>query len=314
MKMSYFKENERSTPKYLWKNGKVVDWDSATVHVFCLNGIASSGIFEGIRAYWNEKKKQLYIKDVDSHITRLFNSAKLQRMTIPYSKEEVKQGIIDAIRKNGFKENIYIKPNVYVLAPFAEKKRTEIVLTPFPRPSHLGEDFTLKALFSSFRRISEDDMPPMAKAIGNYRQGRYVKPITIMGGWDEAFMLSSQGKVSECPGANLGFIKDGTLITPSLNQGVLKGVTRGIVLRIAKDIGLKIEERVVDRSELYLADEVFICGTGHGEVTPVVLVDDITIGDGKAGKYVTQIRNLYHDIVRGMKPKYMDLVTPVYKI
>jgi branched-chain amino acid aminotransferase len=314
VKMStHFEPGERAIPKYIWRDGEVINWEEATVHVFGINTIARSGIFEGIRAYWNAEEKQLFVKGLDSHINRLFNSARLQRMTIPFSKEEVTEGLLEVIRKNNFKENIYIRPNVYVYAPFGGESKTQIVITPFPRPSNLGEPHTIRMCVSSYRRISGEDMPPRAKAIGNYRQGQFIKPITKTGGWDEAILLTMQGKVSETTGANVGLIKDKKLITPALTEGVLPGVTRGIVLRLATDLGLETEERVVDRTELYLADEVFICGTGHGEVTPVVVVDDLTIGDGQAGPWVTKIRDLYHDIVRGNNTKYIDVVTAVYK-
>ena len=155
------------------------------------------------------------------------------------------------------------------------------------------------------------DMPPVAKAIGNYRQGAFIRAITRAGRWDEVIMLTQQGKVSETTGANVGRMKDGKLITSSLIQGVLKGITRGIALKLALDIGLKTQEREFDISELYLADEVFICGTGHGEVTLVVAVDNIDIGE-EAGENVTKIRDLYFDVVSGKRHEYMDLLTPVY--
>jgi len=306
-------------PKYAWKNGAFVDWESATVHVGYINGIAASGAYEGIRGYWNPDTQQLYLNSLRSHIHRLFNSIKILRLEIPYSSQDLMQAIPELVRKNSLREDIYIQPNVFALSPPlgvvpAGTPKTWLTLIAFPRPTGLKEAHLRKVGISSWIRPTDQMSPTRLKSIANLLNGRLAETEMKQAGYDESIQLTVDGKVAEMgAGANLCLIKDDTIITPSNRQSVLEGVTKDIVFRIAeKSHGLKTEAREVDRTELYVADEVFTAGTGHAEITPVISIDGITIADGKAGTLTTKTRNTYYEVVTGMIPSYMDLLTPVY--
>jgi len=306
-------------PKYAWKNGAFVDWESATVHVCCINGIASSGVYEGIRGYWNQEAKQLYLFGLKAHIRRLFNSMKILRLEIPFSKEDLEESIPELVRRNAYKENIYIQPNVFTYSPpFGAlppgTPTTWITLIAFPRPSGLGELHTRKVGVSAWIRPTDQMSPPRLKSIANLLNGRLAETEMKQAGYEESIQLTIGGKVAEMgAGANICLVSEGTVITPSDRESILEGVTKDTIFRIAEQsLGLKTCAREVDRTELYVADEVFTCGTGHAEVTPVISVDGVPIGDGNPGETTTKVRNLYHDIVMGKVPGYKDLLTPVY--
>lgn len=306
-------------PKLVWKNGEFVNWESLRVHVYNIGGIAASGIYEGIRGYWNEEKKQLYINSIKPHVKRLFNSMKIMQLKVPYSKEEVQEAIPELVRRNNYKENIYIRPNVFNYTPPFQKllpntPTTWMTLIAFPRPSGLGELHTRKVGVSSWLRPTDQMHPPRVKSIANLANGRLAENETSAAGYEESIQLTIHGNVAEMgQGANLCIIRDGILLSPSNRQSILEGVTKDIVFSIAKQsLDINTLEREIDRTELYIADEIFTCGTGHSEITPVVSVDGIPIGDGKPGNITMKLRSLYNDVVMGNKAEYMDLLTPVY--
>ena len=308
-----------AAPKYAWKNGEFVAWETATVHVGWINSIAGSGVYEGIRGYWNKEAKQLYLNSLRAHIHRLFNSMKILRLEIPFSMEDLAKAIPKLVRTNSLKENIYVQPNVFRIAPpfgvlASGTPRTWITIIAFPRPSGLGEPHTRKVGVSSWIRPTDQMSPPRLKSIANLLNGGLAEAEMKQAGYEESIQLTVEGKVAEMgAGANICLVRDGTVISPSNTDSILEGVTKDIVFRIAEQsLGLKTSSREVDRTELYVADEVFTCGTGHAEVTPVVLVDGVKIGDGNPGPITTKIRNLYYDVVRGKIPEYMDMLTPVY--
>jgi len=306
-------------PKYAYKNGEFVDWDRLNVHVYELSGITASAIYEGIRGYWNPNVKQLYINSVKAHVKRLFYSMKIMGLEIPYSKEEVEKAIPELAKRNAYKENIYIRPNVFRYKPPFQKlppgaPTTWITLVAFPRPSGLNEIHTRKCGISTWIRPTDQISPPRIKSLANLLNAELSEREMRKAGYDESIQLSIKGTVAEMGGgANICLVKEGMVITPSNRESILEGVTKDIVFRISEQsLKLKTIAREVDRTELYVADEVFSCGTGHAEITPIISIDGVPIGDGQPGEITTKIRNLYRDVMFGNKPEYMDLLTPVY--
>lgn len=289
------------------------------IHVYGIGGIAASAIYEGIRGYWNPEVKQLYINSLKSHVNRLFSSMKIMRLEIPFTKEEVEKAIPELVRSNSYKENVYVRPNVFrYRPPFQELPPgtpiTWITMVVFPRPSGLAEPHTRRVGVSSWIRPTDQMSPPRIKSIANLLNGGFAEMEMRQASYEESIQLTIDGKVAEMgAGANLCLVKDETVITPANSQSILEGVTKDIVFRIAEQsLNIKTCAREVERTELYVADEVFTCGTGHAEITPVISIDGITIGDGNPCEITTKIRNLYHEIVMGKNPEYMDLLTPVY--
>lgn len=306
-------------PKYVWRNGVFEPWETLTVHLYNLDQIAASGIYEGIRGYWNEEVKQLYLFALKKHVRRLFNSMKILRLEVPFSTEDVEKAVAELVRRNSYRENVYIHPNVLRFTPPFEVlppgvPTTWITLMAFPRPSGLGEVHVRKVGVSSWIRPTDQMSPPRLKSIANLLNGGLAEMEMKQAGYEESIQLTLGGKVAEMgAGANMFLVRDGIVITPSNRESILEGVTRDTVLRIAeKSLGLRTSAREVDRTELYVADEVFTCGTGHAEITPVISVDGVQVGDGKPGPVAKRIRNTYHDVVMGKAPDYMDLLTPVY--
>ena len=255
------------SPEYLWHSGSLVEWEKATVHISKLAWSAISAVFEGIRAYWNPDLQELYIFQLDAHLKRLFQSMKVMRMSSSYTMEELGQAIISLIRANEYRCDAYIQPLAYFgggtpgyMAVLEEPG--EVVITTRAAPSNLGTGKVAHCNVSSWTRISDNVVPPRVKAIANYQNSRYVSTESRINGYDFGIVLNQDGKVSEASYACLYIIRDGVAITPPVSAGILESITREAVKGLLKEqLGVPVVEREVDRTELYIADEVFICGT-----------------------------------------------------
>ena len=303
-------------PTYVWWDGDLVRWEDATVHVTDLAWSAVGAVFEGIRAYWNEDQEELYVFRLKEHMQRLKESSRMVRLPISQSVDELVQITVDMLKANDIREDTYIFPLVY--GADAESSRFDpnslksaMTIRTRPMPSHLGTGFVQNARVSTWTRISDTVMPPRVKNISNYRNGQLATHEVRNDGYDVAFMLNPQGKISEAPGACIAMIANGKMITPDITSGILESITRDAVITLAREeLGLEVIERPVDRTELYLADEVFTCGTA-AEVTPVVSVDKYPVGDGQIGPITSQLEKLLDDIMRGRNEKYASWVTAV---
>ncbi len=305
-------------PKYVWMSGDLVEWDAAVVHASTLGWSAISMVFEGIRGYWNAEKEQLNIFHLDLHIERLIRSMKVMRMTSPWSVAELKRAIVDLVQANEFRDDIYVQPLAYFggsttpgYLPVSERPGD---ITIFNRQigSVLGSGNTMSCGVSSWTRISDNVMPPRVKAIANYQNSRYVADESSRHGYDFGIILNPQGKVSEISYACLYIVRDGVAITPPVSAGILESITRDVVKQLFQnELGITVIERDIDRTELYIADEVFICGTG-AELQAVNTIDGYKIGNGAIGPAVTQIEQLFHDIVRGKDTRHPEWRTGVY--
>jgi branched-chain amino acid aminotransferase len=308
--------NERPHPAYLWLNGERLRWEDATVHASLLGWSTMAAVFEGIKAYWNPEEGQLYAHQFREHYERLARSMKLQRMTSRWSTDELIEASLELLRANGAREDTYISP----LAYFGDSSfygtqtdsTTHIRIIASPFQSGLGSGKTLNACVSSWTRISENVLSPRIKAIANYQNSRMAAVEAQRNGYDQPILLNASGKVTEGAASCLFLIRDGVAITPSKTSGILESITRETILKLCSEsLDIPVEEREVDRTELYVADEVFFCGTG-AEIRAVSKIDGYDIGNGGMGPFTTRIEAKFHAVVRGRDSDYRHWSTPVY--
>jgi len=302
--------------KYVWMNGKILRWKEATVHVSSPVVNSGLGVFEGIRAYWSKESSQLHIFRLRNHVQRLFNSSKVHRMKIEFSKKQVEDAIVKIVARNGYREDVYIRPLVFRggIWRMADAPIDVVVfVVPTPRPERMKRMRKgVRCCVSSWRRIPDVAMPARVKTCGNYVNSRLASMEAEEARYDGAILLTIDGRVSEGSGANIFLVRDGTLITPGVTSDILEGITRETLLSTgAGELSIDVCERDVDRTELYIADEAFFCGTGQ-EITPIVSVDGIPVGRGRVGPITRKIQKWFFEVVEGRQAKHMNWLTPVY--
>ena len=310
-------DGEQPTPGFLWRSGEMVEWEKATVHVSTLGWSAISAVFEGIRGYWNPGRQELYLFQMEAHLKRLFRSMKIMRMSSPYSQEVLVEAVAGLLRANEYRCDVYVQPLAYFgggipgyLAVLEQPG--EVVITARPATSELGESKVVSCNVSSWTRISDNVMPPRAKAITNYQNSRYVSTESQINGYDFGIILNDAGKVAEATYACLFIVRDGVAITPPVSAGILESITRDTVKRLLEaEMDVPVVERDVDRTELYIADEVFMCGTAV-EIRAIGSVDRYQVGDGAAGPLTARLSQLFEGAVRGTDSRYGQWLTPVY--
>ena len=298
----------------IWKDGALVDWADANVHVLSHAVHYGSGVFEGIRAYATERGPAVW--HLDEHLKRLFRSAKLYHMEIPYSVEAITDAVRDVIRANGL-DACYIRP--IVLRGYGEmgvnplNAPINVFIATWPWGAYLGEDALengVRIKISSWRRNSQNALPSSAKATGQYINGVLAKIESVMAGYDEAVMLNEHGYITDGSGENLFIVRDGTLTTPPISAGCLDGITRGSVIRIARDLGYEVTEENLVRTDLYNADECFFTGTA-AEITPVREVDDRAVGEGTRGPLTKELQGAFFAATKGETEAYASWLTYV---
>ncbi|MEO0097660.1 MAG: branched-chain amino acid transaminase [candidate division WOR-3 bacterium] len=290
--------------KYIWMDGKLVPWQEAKIHILSHVIHYGTGVFEGLRCYKTKKGSAIF--RLKEHTERLFNSAKIYRMEIPYSQEEINKAVIETIKANGLEE-CYIRPIVY-------RGYSEIGVNPFGCPvcvaiatfywgKYLGSQATeegVDVMVSSWNRMAPNTFPAMAKVCANYMNSQLIKMEAITYGFVEGIALDIFGFVSEGSGENIFLVRNGKLYTPPLNATILPGITRDTVIKIAKDLGIEVIEMMILREFLYIADEVFFTGSA-AEITPIRSIDRIKIGDGKVGPITKKLQQEFFAIVNGEK-------------
>jgi branched-chain amino acid aminotransferase len=295
----------------VWMDGKLVDWEDATVHVLTHALHYGTGVFEGIRAYETPKGPGVF--RLTDHMKRLFRSAQVYMIDIPFTLEEMVQGAKDTVRASGLK-SCYVRPIVYRgygemgLNPL--NAPVNVAIGVWPWGTYLGDDCLengARLIISSWRRPDPNVLPTGAKATGQYINSGLAKVEAIKGGYDDALMLSPEGTLAEGSGENLFIIRGNTLITPPESAGILMGVTRNSVFQIARDLGYEVLERKFVRSDIYTADEAFLTGTA-AEVTPIREVDDRPIGSGTRGPVTKEIQQTYFSAVKGGLEQYAHWV------
>lgn len=304
-------------PEFAWMNGQIVAWKNATVHVSTDLVLRGANVFEGMRAYWNEVEQQLYIFKNGEHLKRLRQSAKIMRMTIPYDDDELTNAFVDLIRANNWKEGVHFRPVVYFGQGEAnyykpEEIETGVFVVGFARPHSKAIFDGVRSCTSTWRRNSDLAAPARIKAGANYHNSRLAHVEARINGFGSPIMLNERGKVSEGPAACIMIVRDGIVITPPVSSDILESITRSTLIDLFRaDLNIEVIEREIDRSELYISDEAFFCGSG-AEVTPVVSVDHYPVGTGEVGPITKQVQKLYFDVAGGKVQKYRQWVLPVY--
>ena len=307
-----------SAPKFAWMNGKVIPWDQCVLHGRSAGAFMGSNVFEGVRAYWSTRQDELFVFKHEEHLARLARSMKTVRLEVPYTLPEIGQGAIDLLRANEFRQDAHFIPvaffgmganNFNTLGPTVDNG-VYITAVAWPQPAALRDGAA--ACVSSWRRISDDTVPPRLKAGANYQNSRLAQTEAKVDGYDTAIILNNRGTVAEGPGACLMMVRDGKLVTPPVTAGILESITRATLMELAvRELGFEVVEREIDRTELYVADEVFMCGSGL-EVLPITSVDRIAIGDGTRGSTTKRIQDVYFAAARGEVAEYRPWLTPVY--
>ncbi|HUR98813.1 MAG TPA: branched-chain amino acid transaminase [Pyrinomonadaceae bacterium] len=296
------------SPK-VWRNGEIIDWDDARVHIMSHVIHYGSSVFEGIRCYNTTQGPAVF--RLREHIQRLMNSAKIYRMDPAFTRDQIIEATVEVIRQSGLDE-CYIRP---VIIRGLDEDKPSFGVNPFGAPidayiatwqwgKYLGEEALetgIDVCVSSWTRITSNSMPAMAKAGANYMNSQLIKMEAILGGFSEGIALDDRGYVSEGSGENIFLVNNGKLITPPLGASILPGITRDSVLQIAREMGVEVLETTIQRSALYLADEVFFTGTA-AEITPIRSVDRITVGSGRCGEMTKRLQDEFFKIIAAERP------------
>jgi branched-chain amino acid aminotransferase len=275
-----------------------------------------TGVFEGIRAYWNPKKEQLFLLQAVAHFDRMKRSANVMRMTLPHSTEELVNYTLELLRRNEFKSDVYVRPLIYMASEEIGVRLHNLhqgfFIYAIPFGNYVEIEGGIRCVVSTWRRVPDQSLPARAKITGSYAQSALAKSEAVESGFDEAIVLTVDGHVSEGSAENLFMLKDGAFITPPVTDDILEGVTRQLLIKmIQSELNMPVLERSIDRTELYTCDELLLCGTG-AQISPVIEVDRRPVGDGKVGEFTQELQNIYFGAVRGDTPKYKDWTIPVY--
>ncbi len=303
-------------PKFAYFEGQFVPYADARVSIATHAFNYGTGVFEGIRAYWNEQQEQLYVVRLRDHYQRMLQSVKVLRMQLNLDADQMSALTVELLRREGYREDVYIRPLAYkaneVIGVRLHNLKDEFAIFAVPFGKYIEQQEGAKVCFSSWRRNDDNALPPRGKITGGYVNSALIKSEAMLNGFDEAIVLNADGHVSEGSAENLFIVRGGKLITPPVSANILEGITRQIIIELARvELGIETVERQIDRSEVYVAEEAFFCGTGV-EVTPIGSVDHIPLGNGGVGPITRQISALYFKIVRGNEPKYLHWLTPVY--
>ena len=304
------------TNKYAFFEGRIVPIDEAKVSIMTHAFNYGTGCFEGIRAYWNETEEQLYVLKLREHYQRFLRSSHIILISLPYTVDQLYNITLELLRKEGFRQDTYIRPLAYKadagVGVRLHDLEDQFALFAIPFGKYLKKEDGAKAGVSSWRRINDNAVPARAKITGAYINSALIKTEAVMKGFDEAIVLTQEGHVSEGSAENLFIVRDGKLITPPVTEDILEGITRSSLMELAaKELGIETVERPIDRTELYVAEEAFFCGTGV-QIAAITEIDHRPVGKGQIGPIVRQLRDLYFSVARGQRKDYLDWVTPVY--
>ncbi len=307
-----------AAPDSAWAylGGKFVPIREAKISVMTHAFNYGTGVFEGVRAYWSSDEEQLYGLHLREHFTRLLGSCRIMRLTLPHSVEDLVDITIELLRKCGYREDAYIRPVVFksseIIGVRLHNLEDSFTMFAIPFGDYLPIDRGISAQVSSWRRLDDNAIPARSKITGSYVNAALAKTEAEESGFDEAIVLTDDGHVSEGSAANLFLVRDGKLVTAPATDNILEGIVRSNVMRIASDERIPFEIRRIDRTELYLADEAFLCGTGV-QISPITSIDRRPIGSGEVGPIARRISRIYFEAVRGKNAKYKDWLTPVYQ-
>lgn len=304
-------------PNYAYFEGEIVPFEEAKISVMTHALNYGTGAFGGMRAYWNDEEEQLYIFRPIDHFKRLLNSARILCMELDYTPESMTDIICQLLRKEGWQENAYIRPLLYMSDVMVGVRLHDMnpKLTVFSLPfgGYVSNEEDTHVTFSSWNRVEDNIIPARGKISGSYVNSALIKTDAVRAGFDEALVLNSDGHLSEGSGENVFMVRDGVVVTPGVTENILEGITRKSVIELMREeMGLKVEERTIDRTEVYLADEIFFTGTAV-QVAAITKVDHRPIGTGKMGPVVSELRDLFFKVVTGRVKKYRQWTDPVYE-
>jgi branched-chain amino acid aminotransferase len=296
-------------------NGEYIPANQAHVGVMTHALSYGTGIFEGLRGYWNDTAKETYVFRAREHFERMHRSARITSIDLPYTSEELVEICVELVRRNNLHENCYIRPFAYkadeIIGVRLHGLQDHFVMYAVPMGDYVATT-GLRTCVSSWRRVDDNMIPARAKISGAYVNSAFAKSEAVRNGFDEAIMLTSEGHVSEGSAENIFIVSGGELVTPPPSENILLGVTRDTLIHLARrELDRITRERPIDRTELYTADEIFLTGTG-AQIAPVIEVDHRPVGTGATGPVASELQRLYGEVVRGMRPEYMDWCVPAF--
>ena len=303
-------------PNFAFFKGRIVPYGEAKIGVLTHTLNYGTGVFGGLRGYWNETENQLFLFRPHDHFCRFLESAKLLLMQFPYSEEKLTEHLATLLKAEQYHTDCYIRPIAYfadeIIGVRLHDLNPEIAMVAIPFGSYVENEEGSHVTVSSWRRIDDNMIPARGKIAGSYVNSAFVKTDAQRSGYDEAIVLNQDGHVAEGSAENFFMVRRGIVCTPPVTDNILEGITRRTVMMLLRDeLGVEVVERPIDRTEIYLADEIFFCGTGV-QIAAITKIDHRPIGSGQMGPITGRLRTLYFDVVRGRVPKYRELCFPVY--
>ncbi len=301
---------------YAFLRGEFVPLEEANISIMTHGFLYGTAVFEGIRAYWSKDDNQLYIFRAKEHYERMANSCRIMRMARKYSVDEMVELTRKLLEMNGKKNDAYLRPVVYKSSQVVGVKLTgledDFLLFATDMGNYLEVSKGLKVRVTSWKHVSDNSIPMRCKVNGAYANAALIKTEALDDGYDEAIVLTDDGHVSEGSAENIFLVRNGVLVTPPETDDILPGITRDTVITLAREeLGIPVEIRRIDRTELYIAEEAFFCGTG-AQIAPIAEIDYRPIGDGSIGPITQKIQELYFQVVRGQVAAYKNWCTPVF--
>ncbi len=307
---------QQGKPKFAFFEGQIVPFEDAKISVMTHSFNYGTGVFGGLRAYWNQEEEQLFIFRPQDHFERFIQSAGLMRIHLPYSADELVDTLAELLRAEGYRENCYVRPLAYKSTEMIGVRLHDVddnfTMFAIPFGAYIENEDGAHVCFSAWRRVDDNAIPARGKIIGAYANSALIKSDAILAGYDEALVLNQEGHVTEASAANIFVMRKGVAYTPPVQSDVLEGIVRRTLIELLRnDLGIEVIEREIDRTEIYIADEILLCGTGV-QVAAITRVEHRPIGSGRMGTVTRQVRDLFYDAVSGRIEKYREWLTPVY--
>ncbi len=303
-------------PTYAYFHGEIVPYEDAKIGVMTHALNYGTAAFGGLRGYWNDEEDQLYLFRPLDHYERLLNSVRLMCGEVSYDPGSLRGITLELLRAEGYREDCYIRPLIYksdeIIGVRLHDLHDDLTMFAVPFSRYVERDEGAHVTFSSWRRLDDNMIPARGKITGAYVNSAFIKTDAVRAGFDEALVLTHDGHISEGSAENLFMVRDGALVTPSVTENILEGITRRTIITLVRQVlGMEVVERPIDRTEVYLADELFMTGTA-AQVTAITRVDHRDVADGVMGPITARLRKLYDDVVRGRRPDYRHWNEPVY--
>ncbi len=307
----------QTLPNYAFFGGKIVPYSEAKIGVMTHALNYGTGVFGGLRGYWNDEQGDMFLFRPMDHFERFLQSARLLRMTLPYTEADLTQILIDLLRTEGYRENVYIRPLAYKSNEMIGVRLHDVddafTIFAIPFGRYVDKEEGLHVGFSAWRRVDDNSIPARGKITGAYVNSALIKSDALLAGYDEALVLNQAGHLTESSAANIFIVRRGVVYTPPVYSDVLEGVVwRSLTQLMQDELGLQVVQRDIDHTEVYVADEAFMCGTGV-QVAAITRVEHRPIGTGQMGEITHALRELFMQVVRGKVEKYRSWLTPVYQ-